>query len=154
MRHTVIQIDYSDICVDYNTVYLDRDNTDPETLGCMRKAMAWTRAFLEELAARFGFGFYYMNSGGAAAIDDIASRRFLFFSLEKGITVQHFVFRHAPAAFDSLQAWENGDEEGMLVHNDEDGEGIFLRLAEGSELHRWVRERLAALPSHGSAGQP
>lgn len=152
MHKTVIQIDYSDICKDYNTVYLDRDNNDRETTACMQKVLAWTRALLSDIVDRFGYGIYYLNSAEAAEVSDVASKRFLFYSLEKGITVQNFVFQNAPVAYESLTSWEMDDEEGMLVHNDEDGEGIFIHLTEDSELHRWIVKTLEhLLPDETSA---
>ncbi|MDQ7060323.1 MAG: hypothetical protein Q9M43_04060 [Sulfurimonas sp.] len=38
MKKIGLIVDYSNICTDYNTAYLDRDNLDPDTSKCMKKS--------------------------------------------------------------------------------------------------------------------
>ena len=42
----------------------------------------------------------------------------------------------------SLSAWANENNEGILIHNDEDGEGIYLYLDENSKEHQWITNKL------------
>ena len=88
MKKIGIGIDYSNICKDYNTVYLDRDNKDPATSKCMNAVLSWTKEFVTELSKSFDYKIYNFNSFSLVTIDDIASKRFLFYSLEKEITLQ------------------------------------------------------------------
>jgi hypothetical protein len=148
MNKTVLSIDFSDICKDYNTVYLDRDNPDRETTRCMRKVMEWTRELLTGLADTFGYTLYHLNAPQSAEIDDVAAKRFLFYSLEKGITVQCFTLDGAPRAYASVAAWEAANDTGVLIRNDEDGETLFLHVTEGSEPHRWLSETVERMLHH------
>ena len=86
-----IGIDYSNICKDYNTSYLDRDNTDPDTKKCMKKVMTWTKEFVSQLLEEFDYKLYNLSSTTPVKIDDVASKRFLFYSLEKEIVMQSYV---------------------------------------------------------------
>ena len=142
MKKTGIGIDYSNICKDYNTMYLDRDNKDPDTSRCMEQVIAWMRDFLSDLLERFGYGIYHLNSDEALKIDEVASKRFLFYSLEKEITLQSFAVEKTYTQYANAAAWTAGNGDGMLIQNDEEGAGVYLYLAEDSELHRWVKEKL------------
>ena len=143
MNKTGIGIDYSNICKNYNTAYLDRDNKDPETSKCMKSVVAWTHEFLSELCEHFGYKPFRLNSSVSVTIDEVASNRFLFFSLEKGITLQSYVIQKTYVEYDSLAAWESQSSEGVLIKNDEDGEGIYLYLTEDSQEHQWIKNKLA-----------
>ena len=55
MKKIGIAVDYSNICKDYNTVYLDRDNTDPATTKCMKQVLAWTKGFISEILENFEY---------------------------------------------------------------------------------------------------
>lgn len=144
MNKIGIGIDYNNICKDYNTVYLDRDNNDPATVGCMNKVMEWLRPFLSELIADRGYEIYRMNNSDALKLDEIVQKRFLFFSLEKEITLQSFVLETKTAHYESLAQWAETSEEGLLVQNDEEGEGIYFYFSENSKVHQWLTENLKA----------
>lgn len=142
MKKIGIGIDYSNICKNYNTSYLDRDNTDPATKKCMKEVLAWTQEFLSELLEHFGYKLHHLHSATSVKIDDVASKRFLFYSLEKEITLQSYVIQKEYAEYESLSAWESDTNDSILIQNDEDGEGIYLYFNESSKEHRWLTERL------------
>ena len=142
MKKIGIGIDYSNICKDYNTSYLDRDNTDPATKKCMKQVLSWTNGFLSELLEHFGYKLHNLSSDTPLKLDDVASKRFLFYSLEKEITLQSYVLQNEYVEFESLAAWETGSNEGILIQNDEDGEGIYLYFNENSREHQWVTNKL------------
>lgn len=142
MKKTGIGIDFSNICKDYNTAYLDRDNKDPKTSKCMKSVVAWTHGFLSELLEEFGYKIHRLNSSVSVTIDEVASNRFLFYSLEKGITLQSYVVQKEYVEYDSLSAWEENNDS-ILIKNDEDGEGIYLFLNENSDEHQWIKQKLA-----------
>jgi hypothetical protein len=137
-----IGIDYSNICKDYNTVYLDRDNSDPQTVKCMKKVLKWSRDFLSELFAEFSYSPYYLSSQTEVNIDDIASKRFLFYSLEKEITLQSYVIQKEYVEYHSLSDWELKNSEGLLIQNDENGGAVYLFLDENSQVHQWIIDKL------------
>ena len=142
MNKIGIGIDYSNICKDYNTSYLDRDNTDPATAKCMKQVLQWSKAFLSELLENFEYQIYQLHSPKAVEVDDIASKRFLFYSLEKEITLQSFVLQKEYVHYESLATWGKENSGGIFIHNDEDGEGIYLYLDENSDVHQWVTKKL------------
>lgn len=138
MKKIGIGIDYSNICKDYNTSYLDRDNTDPATAKCMKQVLAWTKSFLSELIEKFEYKMYQLHSEVPVEIDDIASKRFLFYSLEKEITLQSYVLQKEYVQYDSLTAWESEDRDNVLIQNDKDGEGVYFYVNENSSVHEWI----------------
>lgn len=142
MKKIGIGIDYSNICKDYNTSYLDRDNTDPATSKCMKEILAWAKDFLSELLENFEYNMYHLHSPTLVKIEEIASKRFLFYSLEKEITLQSYVLQKEYMQYESLASWETGNSEGILVQNDEDGEGIYFFVNENSGKHQWITNRL------------
>ncbi len=142
MKKVGIGIDYSNICKDYNTSYLDRDNTDPATKKCMKEVLAWSQGFLSELLENFGYTMHHLHSSTPVKVDDIASKRFLFYSLEKEITLQSYVIQTDYVEYGSLTAWENESSEGILIQNDEDGEGVYLYFNEDSKEHQWITDKL------------
>ncbi len=142
MKKIGIGIDYSNICKNYNTSYLDRDNTDPETKKCMKEVLAWTQGFLSELLEHFEYKIHHLHSAISVKIDDVASKRFLFYSLEKEITLQSYVIQKEYVEYESLSAWESDTNDSILIQNDEDGEGIYLYFNESSKEHQWLSERL------------
>ena len=75
-------------------------------------------------------------------IDDIASKRFLFYSLEKEITLQSYVIQKEYVEYDGLAAWELEGEESILVQNDEDGGAIYFFADEDSQILPWIRNKL------------
>ena len=137
-----IGIDYSNICKDYNTSYLDRDNLDPATSKCMKQVLAWSSEFLSDFLENFGYNMYHLHSASSVSLDEISSKRFLFYSLEKEITLQSYVMQKEYVEYESLASWENTNSEGLLIQNDEDGEGIYLYLNENSKEHQWIITKL------------
>ena len=142
MKKIGIGIDYSNICKDYNTSYLDRDNTDPATSKCMKQVLTWAQGFLSELLESFEYNMYHLHSPSSVKIEEIASKRFLFYSLEKEITLQSYVLQKEYVQYESLAVWQKENSEGILISNDEDGEGIYLYLEENSSIHQWIADKL------------
>ncbi len=145
MKKIGIGIDYSNICKDYNTSYLDRDNTDPATKKCMKQVLAWSQTFLSEFLENFGYAMFHLHSSTSVKVDDIASKRFLFYSLEKEITLQSYVLQKEYVQYESLAEWELESSEGILIQNDEDGEGIYLYFNENSREQQWIIDKLKDL---------
>jgi hypothetical protein len=142
MKKVGIGVDYSNICKDYNTVYLDRDNTDPATKKCMKQVLTWSKEFLESLLAQFDYTIHNVSSNVSVNVDDLASKRFLFYSLEKEITLQSYVIQKEYVEYESLSTWELDNNDNILIQNDEDGEGIYLFFNENSKEHQWIVDRL------------
>lgn len=71
-------LDYSNICKDYNTVYLDRDNDDPATTACMRKVLQWFDPLLTELMEAFGYNIYRMNQDTPVPLNEIVKKDSFF----------------------------------------------------------------------------
>ena len=142
MKKIGIEIDYSNICKDYNTVYLDRDNSDPETKICMKKVMQWTHDFVAKLLENFDYNLYNLSSNTSVNIETIASKRFLFYSLEKEITLQSYVLKKSYIEYESLGAWEADESESILIQNDEDGGSILVFVNEDSLVLLWLKSYL------------
>lgn len=142
MKKKGIGIDYSNICKNYNTVYLDRDNKDPQTQQCMKKVVAWLSELLSDIVDMFEFNLYHLTSDGKVKVDDIASNRFLFYSLEKEITLQSFVLREMFQSYNNITEWSKDEKESLLIQNDEEGEGVYLYCNEDSKLHKYLLEKL------------
>jgi len=142
MKKVGIGIDYSNICKDYNTAYLDRDNKDPKTSKCMKAVVAFTRGLISDMLEHFEYKIYKLNADVSVKMDELASNRFLFYSLEKAITLQSYVIQKEYVVYDSLNTWAEESGEGVLIQNDEDGEGIYLYMNENSEEYQWLKERL------------
>ncbi len=142
MKKIGIEIDYSNICKDYNTVYLDRDNTDPATSKCMKQVLMWSQEFLSELLENFGYKLYNLSSNTQVNIEDVSSKRFLFYSLEKEITLQSYVMQNEYKEYGSLEAWELEESDSILIQNDEDGGGVYLFVNENSKEYEWIINRL------------
>ncbi|HFS85095.1 MAG TPA: hypothetical protein ENK72_00550 [Epsilonproteobacteria bacterium] len=144
MKKIGIGIDYSNICKNYNTAYLDRDNTDPETKRCMKQVLAWSHTFLTDFVATFGYNIYHLSSDEPLRIEDVSAKRFHFYSLEKDITLQNFVIQKSFAPYANAVAWVEASENGIMISNDEDGEGVYLYCTESSDEHQWIVENLKA----------
>lgn len=137
-----IGIDYSNICKDYNTSYLDRDNTDPATSKCMKQVLLWTKKFVAEFLENFDYQVHNFSSNTPAKIEDIASKRFLFYSLEKEIMLQSYVIDNKYIEYGSQAAWELENNDSILIKNDEDGGSVYFFVNENSEAHQWLLENL------------
>ena len=137
-----IFIDYSNICTDYNTSYLDRDNLDPATSKCMKEVLMWTKGFLSEMLESFEGNLHNLCSSTSVKVDDIASKRFLFYSLEKEITLQSYVIQKEYVQYDNLSDWELKNDNSILVQNEEEGGGIYFFFNENSEVYSWINNKL------------
>lgn len=142
MRKVGIAVDYSNICKDYNTVYLDRDNKDPATTKCMKQVLGWSEKFVGDLLEHFSYKIFNLSSEVAVELDDLASKRFLFYSLEKEITLQSFVLNAEYKKYEGLAAWEMDEQGGILVQNDADGGCLTFYASANAVEMEWMRERL------------
>lgn len=142
MKIKGISIDYSNICKDYNTVYLDRDNKDRDTQQCMKNVVSWLNEFLSALLENTGYNIYHLQSDVPVKIEDVASNRFLFYSLEKGITDMCYVIQKEFTLYDNFADWKSKEIEGLAIQNDEEGEGIILYFKENSQIDQWISEKL------------
>ena len=142
MKIIGIGIDYSNICKEYNTVYLDRDNNDPATKKCMKSVLSWTKDFVSELLENFEYSLHNLSSSTSVKIDDIASKRFLFYSLEKEITLQSYVIGNKYVEYETLTAWELEKNDSVLIKNDEDGGAIYFYFNENSPVLQWITNKL------------
>ena len=142
MKIIGISIDYSNICKDYNTMYLDRDNTDPATSKCMKQVLSWSKSFLSDLLESFEYSLYHLSSSTLVEVDDVASKRFLFYSLEKEIMLQNYVVSKDYVEYGSLAAWEEENNGSILVKNDEEGGCINFFVNEGSKEQQWIIDKL------------
>lgn len=137
-----IGIDYSNICTGYNTSYLDRDNNDPDTVGCMKKVVSWTQEFLTEFLDTFEYKIFKLNSLDIVPLSEVASNRFLFYSLEKEITLQNYIMQKEYIDHESIKGWKDNANDGVIVRNDEDGEGIYIYLNKSSKEYEWITNKL------------
>jgi len=143
MKKVGIGLDFSNICKDYNTVYLDRDNDDPSTIGCMKKALQWFDVFFSELLENFGYSVYRLNQDSAVELSELVKKRFFFYSLEKEILAQTFIMQKEGIAYDGLNDWGKNATDSLMVQNDEEGEGIYFYVEENSEIHTWIVSKLS-----------
>ncbi|CAA6825250.1 MAG: Unknown protein [uncultured Sulfurovum sp.] len=142
MQKIGLGLDYNNICKDYNTVYLDRDNNDRETVKCMKSVMDWFNKFLSELMQTFDYGIYRMNQNVALELKEIVQKRFFFYSLEKEMIAQTFILQAEAKTFDSLAHWSKSRENTLLIKNDDEGEGIYFYFNENAEVHTWIEDKL------------
>lgn len=142
MKKIGISVDYSNICKDYNTSYLDRDNLDPATKKCMKQVLTWSKDFLSEMLEHFERKLHHLSSDTPVKIEDVSSKRFLFYSLEKEITLQSYVIQKEFVQYDSLAAWEAETNDTILIRNDEDGGCVSFFFNEGSDIDPWIRDTL------------
>jgi len=147
MKKIGLGLDYNNICKDYNTVYLDRDNDDPQTMACMKKVLKWLDVFLSEMTEEFNYNIYRMHHEPALKLSEIVSKRFLFYSLEKELTSQTFILEKENSHYTHLSQWAEKSTESLVIQNDEDGEGegIFFYMTENSKIHVWLLEKLKDL---------
>jgi len=142
MNKIGISIDYSNICKDYNTVYLDRDNDDKETRACMKKTMEWLSSFLSDLMQTFNFNIYRLNQNSSLDVEEIARKRFLFYSLEKEMLMQNFILQSEYIKYASLAKWGEESQNSLMIKNDDEGEGIYFYMQENSDIHNWILGKL------------
>lgn len=142
MNKIGLGIDYSNICKDYNTVYLDRDNDDPETVACMKKILGWFDELLSEMLESFTYDIYRMNHKPSLNPAELVSKRFLFYSLEKALTAQTFILEKENSHYKNLAEWAEKSHESLLIQNDDEGEGIYFYMTENSKIHHWLIDKL------------
>lgn len=142
MKKIGICIDYGNICTNYNTVYLDRDNNDPDTVDCMNKVMRWLKPFLTEFMETFEYGIYRFNHEPVLKLDEIVKKRFLFYSLEKELTAQTFVLQKKYTEYESLVQWATNAKDSLLIRNDDEGEGMYFYFEEHSTVHKWLKDKV------------
>lgn len=142
MKKIGFSVDYSNICKDYNTVYLDRDNKDPATSKCMKKVLEWSSKLITDFLSNFDYTIYNASSGVIASVDDISSKRFLFYSLEKEIMLQGYIVAKEHIEYSSLKLWEQSANDTILIQNDEDGSCLYFYFNEGSKEGEWLHESL------------
>jgi hypothetical protein len=142
MKIVGMGIDHSNICTNYNTMYLDRDNNDPATVGCMTKVLKFYEVFFTELIEAFSYTLYRINHDEAVALKEMVKKRFLFYSLEKEITMQTFLLHKTSNVYESIEAWSKDTAVSLLIKNDEEGEGIYLYCEKNTALHQWILQRL------------
>lgn len=143
MKTIGLGLDYSNICKDYNTVYLDRDNDDPETTACMKKVLKWFDAFLSKLLDNFGYNIYRLNQDSPVELSEIVKKRFFFYSLEKEIIAQTFILQKGAVSYGSLGDWAKNSEDSLVIQNDEEGEGVYFYFKENSKVHEWLVAKLS-----------
>ncbi len=141
MKKIGLSIDYNNICKDYNTVYLDRDNTDRETFECMNKVMSWFKPLLLELMKEFGYNLYRLNQATKLKPEEIVQKRFFFYSLEKEIIAQTFILKPDDTPYESLSDWALANTPSVLIQNDDEGEGIYFYFIENSDEHHWLLKK-------------
>ena len=144
MKKIGIGIDYSNICKDYNTSYLDRDNTDPATKKCMKQVLTWSHDFLSELLEHFDYKIHHVSSSVPVKVDDVSSKRFLFYSLEKEIMLQSYTISKEYVEYESLAAWEADERDTILIQNEEDGGSVIFFVNENSKEQKWIMDALKA----------
>ena len=142
MNKIGLSLDYNNICKDYNTVYLDRDNTDRDTMQCMRKVMDWFAPFLTQLLSQFEYDIYRLNNDSKLALGEIVRKRFFFYSLEKEIIAQTFILQKEYTPYESLAQWGKTGEDSLLIQNDEEGEGVVFYVTKDSDVHTWLLEKM------------
>jgi len=142
MKNIVLEIDYVNICKNDNTSYLDSDNKDPATKKWMKQVLSWTKEFISELLESYESQLHNLSSSTPVKIDDVASKRFLFYSLEKEITLQSYVIQTEYVEYESLSAWELDNNDSILVQNDEDGGCIYFYFNENSSVLDWIKNKL------------
>lgn len=138
MEYVKLSLDYSAICTNYNTTYLDRDNTDPDTTACMDKVLGFVKEFVKEIMAQFNYMIYRGNCLQELEISEVVSKRFLFFSLEKEITLQNYSFQTKPFEYLNEEQWLEKNENGILLLNEEEGESLMIYVEKGSRIHKWI----------------
>lgn len=143
MNKIGLGLDYNNICKDYNTVYLDRDNNDRETVQCMVKVMDFFKEFFTDFMQTFEYELYRLGQPKPLVLSEIVKKRFFFYSLEKEILAQTFVFQKETMAYNGLSEWSNNGENSLLVQNDDEGEGVVFYFIENSEVHKWLIQKLS-----------
>ena len=138
MEKVCFEINFANICKDYNTAYLDRDNKDPDTMKCMQNVRNYVRELLNSILQEFGFKIYNLNSCFETSIDELASNRFLFYSLEKEITLQSFLIDLKCKPYSTLEDWIKCSNSGIVIKNDEDGGLIYLYVIKNSKEYEFL----------------
>ena len=142
MKKIGLGLDFSNICRDYNTAFLDRDNDDPATVACMRKVLKWFDVFLTDLQGHFEYKMYRMNQNDSLALKEIVQNRFFFYSLEKEMIMQTFVMQKEAVTYNGLEHWSKNAQDSLLIQNDDEGEGVYFYVEKDSDIHMWLLKKL------------
>ena len=137
-----ITIDYALLCPDFNTTYLDRDNTDPKTVACMHAIIDFFDELLDELKSCFDLSLYRVGHNEPQPNSALCTNRFLFYSLEKEITKQNFLLSKPFQPIDGIDDFFEKGIEGVFVTNDKMGEATYLYVDDSNKIGRWLLERL------------
>jgi hypothetical protein len=143
MKKIGLGLDYNNICKDYNTVYLDRDNNDMATTQCMKNVMDWFNEFFSDFMQTFNYELYRLNQPSPLELKEIVKKRFFFYSLEKEILAQTFVLQKENMAYTGLSEWAKAGQNSLLIQNDDEGEGVYFYFDENSEVHKWLIQKLS-----------
>ncbi|MEA3371775.1 MAG: hypothetical protein U9Q40_10585 [Campylobacterota bacterium] len=108
----------------------------------MKQVLTWANGFLTELVEAFGYSLHNLSSATSVAVGDVASKRFLFYSLEKEITLQSYVIDREYREYEGLADWEENNNDSLLIKNDEDGGAIYLFLNQESKEYQWIKDKL------------
>lgn len=119
-----------DKCIDYDLfrdgtdTYPYLENNDTETKSCKLKIKMWLKVFLQEIK-RLGYVYAYsIENRKTIKIDDLIHQdEFLFYSYEKGTSVDFFILNKYETIYNSRDDWEQ-DPQGILLMNDHDGLGL------------------------------
>jgi len=110
----------------------------------MNKVMGWFNIFLPELMEEFDYKLYRMTQDKIVPLKEIVKKRFFFYSLEKEILAQTFIFQKESIVFSNLSEWSKHGEDSLLIQNDDEGEGVYFYFVENSELHKWLLTKLSS----------
>lgn len=108
----------------------------------MKSVLTWSKNFLSELLDTFEYKLHNLSSSSPVKVDDVAAKRFLFYSLEKEITLQSYVIAKEYVEYESLAAWQDDNHGSILIRNDEDGGEVSIFVDENSKEHQWILEYL------------
>ena len=142
MKKIGLGLDYNNICKDYNTVYLDRDNNDMATTQCMKSVMEWFNEFFSDFMQTFDYELYRLNQPTPLELKELVKKRFFFYSLEKEILAQTFVLQKETMSYTGLSEWAKAGQNSLLIQNDDEGEGVYFYFIENSEVHKWILNKL------------
>jgi hypothetical protein len=143
MKKIGLGLDYNNICKDYNTVYLDRDNNDPAPVKCMTSVLDWFKEFFTDFMQTFDYELYRLNQPSSIVLKEMVKKRFFFYSLEKEILAQTFVLQKESMKYNSLSEWAKEGQNSLLIQNDDEGEGVYFYFIENSEVHKWILVKLS-----------
>jgi len=105
--------------------------------------MDFFKEFFTDFMQTFEYELYRLGQPKPLVLSEIVKKRFFFYSLEKEILAQTFVFQKETMAYNGLSEWSNNGENSLLVQNDDEGEGVVFYFIENSEVHKWLIQKLS-----------